>query len=218
MIKLTPRLELCAEMCPACSRAVDVGCDHGYLIIRMVEDGKALKGLACDLRKGPLENAKKNIAQHGLESRIETVLTDGLNGIEGGEGDVVTICGMGGDLIADIISRAEWVRKAAVIAQPMSKQERLREFCLKNGYNITEERLVWEDRRLYVLMRIESGEYEGEDHMLWSAAMERDPLFRDYLEMTAGKYRHIYRGSGNAADSRMLAMLEEKIRCHSTVL
>ena len=136
MIKLTPRLELCASMCPKSRRLIDVGCDHGYLAIRLVSDGIAEKALACDLRQGPLKNAGENIALYGMSDRIDTFLTDGLDGVEPGDNDLITICGMGGDTIADILRRAPWTKNAVIVAQPMTKQERLRRFLAQNGYKI----------------------------------------------------------------------------------
>ena len=213
MIKLTPRLELCAQMCPKTGRAVDVGCDHGYLIIRLLQDGKAETGLACDLRRGPLDNAEKNIALHGLQDRIDTLLTDGLNGVEPTGSDLITICGMGGDLMADILERAPWAKKADIVVQPMTRQHRLRRYLRDNGYQIAEERLVYEDRRLYVLMRICEGQYEGGDHLLWSAAMERDPLFPDYIRMMCIKFQRRFDGSGSDSDRAMLEVLKEREAC-----
>ena len=213
MIKLTPRLELCAQMCPKAGRAVDIGCDHGYHIIRLIQDGKAERGLACDLRRGPLDNAEKNIALYGLQDRIDTLLTDGLNGVEPSGSDVITICGMGGDLMADILDRAPWAKKAALVVQPMSKQERLRRYLRDNGYTILEERLVYEEHRLYTLMRIGEGAYEGGDHLLWSDAMERDPLFPDYIRALRSRFQRQFDGSGSEEDRRMLELLKEREAC-----
>lgn len=213
MIKLTPRLELCAQMCPKAGRAVDIGCDHGYLIIRLIQDGKAERGLACDLRRGPLDNAEKNIALYGLQDRIDTLLTDGLNGVEPSGSDVITICGMGGDLMADILDRAPWAKKAALVVQPMSKQERLRRYLRDNGYTILEERLVYEEHRLYTLMRIGEGAYEGGDHLLWSDAMEQDPLFPDYIRALRSRFQRQFDGSGSEEDRRMLELLKEREAC-----
>ena len=129
---LTPRLRLCADLCPKGERLIDVGCDHGYLAITLVRSGKVKTALACDLRRGPLKNAGENIALYGLEGKIHTHLADGLDGVSGGKGDVVTICGMGGDNIARILERAPWTRESVIIAQPMTKQHRLRDFFSKN--------------------------------------------------------------------------------------
>lgn len=213
MIKLTPRLELCAAMCPPAGRAVDVGCDHGYLLIRLLKSGRAQRGLACDLRRGPLDNAARNIALHGLSGAIDTLQTDGLDGVTPTGSDLVTICGMGGDLMADILGRAPWTREAAVVLQPMTKQERLRRWLAQNGFRICEERLVYEDRRLYTLMRVAPGSYEGGEHMLFSAAMERDPLFPDYIRMMRVKLQRRYAGSGSDRDRALLQVLEEREAC-----
>ena len=213
MISLTPRLELCAAMCPEAERLTDVGCDHGYLAIRLVLEVRVSSALACDLRVGPLENAKSNIALYGLGERIDTLCTDGLDGVSPCGSDVVTICGMGGDNIADILRRAPWTKNAAVVAQPMTKQERLRRFLAENGYDIYEERLVYEDRRLYSAMLIGPGRYHGGDHMVYSDAMERDPLFGDYIRMFHRKYRKRFLGGGREWDGYVMRQLEERIKC-----
>lgn len=210
---LTPRLRLCADLCPDGERLIDVGCDHGYLAITLVRSGKVKTALACDLRRGPLKNAEENIALYGLTDKIHTHLADGLDGVEGGAGDMITICGMGGDNIAQILERAPWTKDSVIIAQPMTKQHRLRAFLAKNGYTVTAERLVYEDRRLYTAMVIERGNYEGPKNMMYSAAMESDPLFGDWLKMLYRKYRKIYLGGGRPEDGAVMAELEEKIKC-----
>ncbi len=211
-VKLTPRLELCAELCPPAERLIDVGCDHGYLAIELLRRGRAARALACDLRAGPLDNARENAALYGLTDRFDFLQTDGLDGVTPAPGDVVTICGMGGDTIADILRRAPWSRDVTVIAQPMTKHERLRRFLAENGYRIAEERLTTEDRRLYCAMRIVRGDYEGENHMVWSRAMERDPLFPAYVAMYVKKYRKRAR-SGRAEDLAALQALEARASC-----
>jgi hypothetical protein len=79
----------------------------------------------------------------------------------------------------------------------MSKQERLRRYLRDNGYTILEERLVYEEHRLYTLMRIGEGAYEGGDHLLWSDAMERDPLFPDYIRALRSRFQRQFDGSGS---------------------
>ena len=211
MIRLSQRLENCLEMCPSCQRLIDVGCDHGLLFIAALQRGICRRALGCDLRQGPLERAKENIALYGMGERAETFLTNGLDGIEPLDGDCVFICGMGGDNIADILKRAEWTKNTAVIAQPMTKQYRLRRFLKDNGYNITKERLCRDPRHFYTAMRIEKGEYKGEEHMLFSDAMRDDPLFYDYIAMLREKYRARYEGSRLEKDGLTYSMLKELV-------
>lgn len=211
MIRLSQRLENCLEMCPSCQRLIDVGCDHGLLFIAALQRGICRRALGCDLRQGPLERAKENIALYGMGERAETFLTNGLDGIEPLDGDCVFICGMGGDNIADILKRAEWTKNTAVIAQPMTKQYRLRQFLKDHGYNITKERLCRDPRHFYTAMRIEKGEYKGEGHMLFSDAMRDDPLFYDYIAMLREKYRARYEGSRLEKDGLIYSMLKELV-------
>ena len=153
----------------------------------------------------------EHIALYGMGERAETFLTNGLDGIEPLDGDCVFICGMGGDNIADILKRAEWTKNTAVIAQPMTKQYRLRQFLKDHGYNITKERLCRDPRHFYTAMRIEKGEYKGEGHMLFSDAMRDDPLFYDYIAMLREKSRARYEGSRLEKDGLIYSMLKELV-------
>ena len=191
----------------------DIGTDHAYLPVFLVSSGLVERAFAADINRGPLDRADENIALSGLAGQIETRLTDGLCGLEGLSITDIAICGMGGDLMADILDRAPWAKKASLVVQPMSKQERLRRYLRDNGYTIAEERLVYEEHRLYTLMRIEEGAYEGGDHLLWSTAMESDPLFSDYIRALRSRFQRQFDGSGSEEDRRMLELLKEREAC-----
>ena len=191
----------------------DIGTDHAYLPVFLVSSGIVERAFAADINRGPLDRADENIALSGLAGQIETRLTDGLCGLEGLSITDIAICGMGGDLMADILDRAPWAKKASLVVQPMSKQERLRRYLRDNGYTIAEERLVYEEHRLYTLMRIEEGAYEGGDHLLWSKAMESDPLFSDYIRALRSRFQRQFDGSGSEEDRRMLELLKEREAC-----
>ena len=145
-INLTPRLERVCQLTPKCNSCADIGCDHAQVSIRLVEDGKVENMTAADVNLGPIENARAAVKNAGLENRIKCVLSDGLDGIP--EQDAVIIAGMGGDLIADILSRAEWTRtgEKTLVLQPMTAQYRLREFLYENGYRIEKETYVAEKK------------------------------------------------------------------------
>ena len=94
-MKLPERLETIISMVPKCDTAADIGCDHAYVSIALVERGIAKRAIACDINAGPLKHAEENIRTAGVEEKIETRLCDGLSGVKAGEADTVIIAGMG---------------------------------------------------------------------------------------------------------------------------
>ncbi len=149
---LSERLSAVLSAIPECETLADVGCDHGLISIYAVKSGRAKRVTASDIRKGPLDAAKRAVSAEGLSDVIETRLADGLCGIS--EHDCVVIAGMGGETIADILSRAPWTKECgrSLVLQPMTKHERLRAFLYDNGYDIMEEHFVREDGHLYCII------------------------------------------------------------------
>ena len=149
--KLDARLLSVLESIPVCETLVDVGCDHGFVSIYAAERGLAKKITASDINEGPLANARKEIEAAGQGDKIQTVLTDGLCGIE--HHDCVVIAGMGGETIADIISRAEWTKeKCTLVLQPMTRSEILREFLYREGFSIQKEKFVAHNGHMYCVI------------------------------------------------------------------
>lgn len=126
----------------------DIGTDHAYLPIELIRRGLAVRAVACDINRGPIERAVQNIDAAGLGDRIDTLLTDGLHGVEHYHPTDVLIFGMGGELIARILAEAPWIKnpKIGLILQPMSKAEVLREWLLSEGFSILGESVTHEDQ------------------------------------------------------------------------
>lgn len=97
MIAIDKRLKAIAGFVTQGGFTVDVGADHGYLSIYLIESGQSQRVLATDVREGPLSSARQNIAAHMLDGKIDTLLTDGLNGVELRDVTDIVIAGMGGD-------------------------------------------------------------------------------------------------------------------------
>lgn len=148
------RLDVLLSILPRGCRLADIGCDHAYIPISAVKQGKAVFAYASDVRKGPLSRAAKNVAEAGLSDKIVLNLTDGLDGAEEYRPDTVVIAGMGGELIADIIDRAPFVKtdKITLILQPMTCPDELRKYLLSAGFEIERERLAYEDRHIYQII------------------------------------------------------------------
>ena len=120
----------------------DVGTDHGYVPIALVQRQKIPGAIAMDINKGPLARAKENIAAAHLEDYIQTRLSDGVEELEPGEADSILIAGMGGELIIHILSEGEKVCKKAseLILQPQSDIRKVREYLREHQYKIVDDK------------------------------------------------------------------------------
>lgn len=151
---LDNRLSLCASFVREGTRLADVGTDHAYLPVKLAAEGKLLSAVACDIRKGPLENAKASIIENGVEDIVKTVLSDGLDDITPEEADDIVIAGMGGELIARIIERTQWLKDGnkRLILQPMTRMETLRLFLFSSGFDIVQEKACVSGKKCYSVM------------------------------------------------------------------
>ncbi len=158
---LTPRLRAVAELVRHGAFVADVGTDHAYLPIALVSEGRAVGAVASDINEGPYLRAKKNVEEQHLENKITTVHCAGLSGIDKYSPTDILICGMGGELIASIIDDAPFTKdpKIRLVLQPMTHPEILREYLLKNGFEILFERIVKEEK----LYQIICAEYSGKN-------------------------------------------------------
>lgn len=135
--KLDSRLAAAASM--VCGDNVaDIGTDHAYIPIYLLNSLKCRRAVASDINAGPLNNAKENAAAYGVADKIDFYLADGLSGVcLDGVTDIV-ICGMGGELEARIISECEHAKNGInLILQPMSAVHKLRTYLYSEGYKIT---------------------------------------------------------------------------------
>ena len=134
----------------------DVGTDHGYLPIYLLQSGRILRAIATDIGEGPLASARKNLAEVGLLDRVKLVRTDGLQGLADEGVRDIAICGMGGELICRILDDAPFVRDPAIrlILQPMTHASDLRRYLTENGFCIEEERLSLAASRVYTCLSV----------------------------------------------------------------
>ena len=198
------RMEALADLCQGARRVIDVGCDHAQLCALLVTEYGVEHAFASDIRPGPLENARRTIAELGLESRITPVLSDGLDAFGPGDGDTVIIAGMGGEEMTLILSRAPWAgdNGGQVILQPMTNIPKLRQWLAENGYHVKKERVIQEGRKVYTAMNIQK---EGADESgareyayLFGTALLQDPLWPLYKEKLLTKYGASARGQEQA--------------------
>lgn len=156
---ISKRLQLAAEYLKGFHCLADCGTDHGYLPIFAVENHFIEKAFASDNKQEPLNNAIKNILAANLERQITIVLADGLSYLTD-EIDVVSILGMGGRLIASILSLATLKHVKRLVLSAHSEQAILRSFLQENNWRIIDEIFIEEKRKHYQLIVAEPGQME----------------------------------------------------------
>lgn len=159
MIKLSQRLQAIAQFVPEGAWVADIGTDHGFLPCYLAQSGQAEKVIACDINAQPLAVAQKNIIDSQVGDTVLTRLGDGLQVIAPGEVNVVTIAGMGGALMVDILDDAPQVvdKLQRIILQPNVGAEAVRIWAEKNRWHIAAEDMVRENDRFSVILVLEPG-------------------------------------------------------------
>lgn len=203
MVKISNRLTTAAALVTQGYTLADVGTDHGYIPIYLLQQEKIPSAIAMDINEGPLKRAKEHIALYGLQAYIQTRLSDGVAALKPGEVEAVLIAGMGGGLVMHILQDGEQVCRTAkeLILQPQSEIERVREFLREEGYTILAEDMVYEDGKFYPMMKVQ---YQGENENAQKASevlklsdlygglllQNRHPVLKTFLE----KEKLIYTG------------------------
>lgn len=159
MLKLSQRLKALANLVPQGMCVADIGTDHGLLPCYLTAEKISPYVIAVDMKKGPLEAARDNIDHYNLSSMIDLRLGDGLKPLKPLEAKVIIIAGLGGGTIVEILNGSPEVVNAALklIFQPMTGSEVLRSWLLNNSWIITEEDLISEDGRIFVVIAAEKG-------------------------------------------------------------
>ena len=153
---LNARLQSAADLVRQGALFADIGTDHAYLPLFLLDEGRITRAVCSDVNEGPLASAGRNAEERGHTDSVDLVLTDGARGLEGRGITDYAICGMGGELIADIISASPHLRDPDLnlILQPMSKQASLRKFLLSEGFRILSERYSHDAGKYYVCMQV----------------------------------------------------------------
>ena len=207
-LPISKRLLCCASMVTPGSRVADIGTDHGYLGIYLLQSGAARHVIACDLRKDPLENARRNAKLFGVDGEMELRLSDGLEKILPDEVDTVVMAGMGGDLIQKILSQCPWRKREGLqfILQPQSAGNVLRRWLCEDGFEIRREEPVQDGHFLYTVMDIRQGEpaplTPGTEYASPALLASKSPLVGTYLARVENALQETVRGLTNAEKQR----------------
>ena len=201
----------------------DVGTDHAYIPIWLLASGKCRRAVASDIHRGPLDAAIRNASAYGVGDRITFLLANGLGTHDPAAYGVtdICICGMGGELIAEILRASAFLPRNGLrlILQPMSHGNDLRGALLADGYTIVEERLCRANGKVYAVLCAEYTEktesYTAAE-MLLGKQNRDDPLWEPYVRgfcraLERKRQGRIDGGLDTSAEDALLAEIQRML-------
>ena len=214
-LPLSPRLLACCGFVSPGDRVADIGCDHGYLGIHLLQTGLACSVIAADVNEMPLQSAMRNAQKYGVRDKMTFYLSDGAKNIPR-DFDVMVCAGMGADTMVSILDAAPWLKakQYRLILQCQSKTPMLRQYLSEAGWRITEETVLRDGRFLYTVMevlwqpdypRLTIGEWYFPPALLENPAKE----LPSYYERITFSLRRAVTAQGEEADPNKVTALKE---------
>ncbi|MDR2833761.1 MAG: tRNA (adenine(22)-N(1))-methyltransferase TrmK [Streptococcaceae bacterium] len=197
--KLSKRLAAVANHVPKKARLADIGTDHAYLPVNLVLNGKIDYAIASDVVKGPYESAVEQIKKSGVEDKVHARLASGLDGLRDSDKiDAITICGMGGALIAEIL-RDGYASKhlkgtERLILQPNVSSKNIREWLMYHHYELVTEEILEENEKIYEILVAQKGKMSLTDEELLFGPFlmkEKHPAFRQKWQAEFEKNKYV---------------------------
>lgn len=180
-VPISNRLLSCAKLVPEGAKVADVGCDHGYLGIYLLQQNIARFVHAMDLRPMPLNNAKRHSAKYGVDDHMEFHVCHGVNDLQPGDVDCVVCAGMGGDTILSILEPISWIKdNCTLILQPQSAGDDLRKWLGAEGFAIQRETLSEDAGKIYSTL---VASYTGET---WDVPLGQQYASKQLMESGSG--------------------------------
>lgn len=223
-MQFSNRLKKIGQMVNVGAKIADIGCDHAYTSIYLVQMKKVEKVIAMDVREGPLQKAREHISRFGLSEKIELRLSDGCDALKPGEVDTLLLSGMGGRLIGRILSRGNAIVEqcATLIVQPQSELAFVRKYLRELGFAIIEESMLLEAGKYYNILKAQkqksmtkrpAKEQELFDRYGAYLLQNRDPVLRTYLKKEMEQNQMLFirlKGKDTISAKKRLLLLEEE--------
>ena len=117
---------------------MDIGSDHGGLLVSMLRSGRVDYGIAIENKRQPFDNSTRALV--GLPAEVR--FGDGLHVARPNEADSLSICGMGAESMLRILTAfPDRVPNHAVL-QPNQRPEIIRRWALDNGFHLADEQIT----------------------------------------------------------------------------
>jgi len=195
---LSKRLQTVAGMVTKGNIIADIGTDHGYVPIYLVEENITDKAYAMDINQGPLDIANKHIKEKGLERKIITILSNGMEKLKDNMIDTAVIAGMGGDLIVSILENGKSIKGIKeLVLSPHKRVDLVRKYLLENNWQIVDEAMVFDVGKYYTVIKAlkcdkTENDYSKVQLEYGKLLLEnRNPVLKEYLEKEYKKFSKI---------------------------
>ncbi|MGF2096244.1 tRNA (adenine(22)-N(1))-methyltransferase [Mammaliicoccus lentus] len=221
MIQINKRLTKVSEYLNH-NKLADIGSDHAYLPIYAIQNNLVKEAIAGEVVKGPFLSAQKNTELHGLSKSIEIKLGDGLE-VVNDTVDVITICGMGGPLIAQILDegKEKLIHYPDLILQANIHALPIRQVLQKLGYNIEAEQLIKDKKHIYEIIVAKKGKMQLSENELKfgpKLMIEKDELFYEKWEREIESLENISNQLKNHKDQTRYNEIQAQIKHIKEVL
>lgn len=229
-IPLSDRLLACCQFVHPGDRVADIGCDHGYLGIHLLQTGVAKSVIESDVNEGPLQSARRNAVKFGTKHKMTFCLSDGAKDIPR-DFDVMVCAGMGADTIISILNAAPWLKDGGyrLVLQCQSKRPELRRWLSNEGYRICRETLAKDGKFIYSIMEVTYAPGQqltsAQCYLSPQLLEDRHPLLPEYYQRVKNGLEMTLFGLKRVNDPRLgeveaifadLTAMEERIYDHRT--
>ncbi|MCI9441838.1 MAG: SAM-dependent methyltransferase [Ruminococcus sp.] len=155
-MELSRRLQAVASLVTVGHRVADIGTDHAYVPIYLMQERRAVFAIAMDVNEGPLKKAKEHVDRSSLNDKIELRLSDGFEKLDPFEADTAVLAGMGGPLIIRILEEYQETTLSLkeCILQPQSEIAKVRAFLIEEGFLFIREDMVKDDGKYYPMIKV----------------------------------------------------------------
>ena len=200
---ISKRLQYIVDMVTHFETIADIGCDHGYVCVELIKNNKVKKAIASDISYPSLKKTIDFVKVNKIEDKVETRVGDGLDVLKIDEVDSMIIAGMGGELIIDILERAEifYDKKNTFILSPHTKVDEVRSFLLKRGFEIFKEDMCIDEGKFYTVIEVGYTGYEvhySYSELLYGKYLikNKNPILFEFLKKEKNKYINIISNTG----------------------
>ena len=212
-IPLSNRLIACCGYVAPGDRVADIGCDHGYLGIYLLKNGIASYVIAADVNPQPLDSARQNAGKFGVSSKMDFILSDGVEKLPR-DFDCMVCAGMGGDTMIHILGSAPWLKdgRYRLVLQCQSKRPLLRRWLRQEGYRIARETLAKDGKFVYSVMDVTYDPApmtrEADFYLSPQLLEDKHPLLKEYYDRVRQGVRLTVDGMRRAEDPELAAFEE----------